>query len=153
MWLLSKCFRFNHRKGDYVNPEKLIKPEETLGKVVKVYEVLEYIVLAELMKKDDYAQNLEQTIIKSLANVGVNKGFLSQRLHSLIESGKIEKIGTDPTHRSRQLLRITQVGADYFKFIASELPAKVTLAKKTYTAFEKYMDQFATMSLKQGGPI
>ncbi|SDP29731.1 hypothetical protein SAMN04487897_1695 [Paenibacillus sp. yr247] len=136
-----------------MNPEKLIKPDERLGNVVKVYEVLEYIVLAELMKKNDYAQNLEQTIIKSLANVGVNKGFLSQRLTSLIESGKVEKIGTDPDHRSRQLLRITEAGIEYFKRIASELPAKVKLAKKTYTAFEAYMDQYATMSLKQGEPI
>lgn len=136
-----------------MNPEKLIKPEETLGNVVKVYEVLEYIVLAELMKKNDYAQNLEQTIIKSLDNVGVNKGFLSQRLTSMIESGKVEKIGTDPFHKSRQLLRITEEGIDYFKRIASELPEKVKLAKRTYAAFEMYMDQYGSLSLKQGRPL
>ena len=133
-----------------MNPKKLSKAQDgMLGNVVKVYEVLEYIVLAELMTvRIDYSQNLEQKIIKILGNVGINKGFLSQRINSLIISGKIEKVGIDPEHRSRQFLRITEDGIVYLKKIMAELPAKVQLAKRTYTAFEAYMDQYGKMTLK-----
>jgi len=133
-----------------VNPKKLIDKEHTLGNVVKVFEILEYIVLAELYTHGpNFQQQLEQRIITILGGVGVNKGFLSQRINSLLSSGKIEDTGIDPNHRSRHILKITPEGVNYLKDIMKDVPQKLKLALSTYTAFEKYMTQYGKMSLKK----
>ncbi|SED08480.1 hypothetical protein [Paenibacillus sp. GP183] len=131
-----------------MNPKKLIAKTDTLGNIVKVQEIIEYIILAELMTKGaTYLQDLEQRIIAYLDGVGANTGYLSQRTTKMIATGKIERIGTDPQHRSRQLLRITPEGIDYLKKVMVDASHRVSLAKKTYSAFETYMDKFNKMPL------
>ncbi|RUS44998.1 PadR family transcriptional regulator [Cohnella sp. AR92] len=132
-----------------MNPKKLVDKDETLGNIVKVSEILEYIVLAELMTHGPtFQQNLEQRIIEVLDRVGVNKGYLSQRTSKLIETGKVEHVGIDPEHRSRHFLSITEDGVDYLKKLMQEVPGKVEIAMRTYNAFETYMKKYAKMPLK-----
>ncbi|RJG15638.1 PadR family transcriptional regulator [Paenibacillus thiaminolyticus] len=123
------------------NIKKNVDMDETLGSLLKVHDVLEYIVLNELQKKSHYLLQLEQIIVKELDGVGVNRGYLSQRITKLIENGHIERAGSDPNHRLIVLLRLTDSGLTYLNMLKMRVPERVKLALRTYNAFDKYIQR------------
>ncbi|WP_426446706.1 PadR family transcriptional regulator [Paenibacillus sp. S-38] len=123
------------------NQDPVVK-EESLGHVVKVQQVIDFMVLSELQKGRRYASEMEQWIIKSLDGVGVNDGYLSARLKKLAENGHVKREWGDD-NRYNRYYEITDSGMVYFRALLSDLPDRVKLAQKVYKLFDSYVGQFA----------
>ena len=127
--------------------ENPIEKQESLGYVVKVQQVIDFIVLSELQDGQLYAKELEQRIILALGgSVGVNDGYLSQRLKTLAEQGHVTR-KWEGDNRYNRFYRITDVGMDYFKGLMRELPDRVKRAQQVYNRFETYIDKYGKMNL------
>ncbi|GKS12870.1 hypothetical protein YDYSY3_38700 [Paenibacillus chitinolyticus] len=114
--------------------------EMTLGHVVKVQHVIDFIVLAELQKGRRYGAQLDQVITQSLNGVGVNDSYLSQRLKKLAEKGHASS-KWDSDNRYNRYYDITESGIEYFKQLQRDLPERVSLAIKVYKLFEKTLQK------------
>ncbi|CAM4041351.1 helix-turn-helix transcriptional regulator [Paenibacillus alkaliterrae] len=127
--------------------ENPIEKQESLGYVVKVQQVIDFIVLSELQDGQLYAKELEQRIILALGgSVGVNDGYLSQRLKTLAEQGHVTR-KWEGDNRYNRFYRISDAGMDYFKGLMRELPDRVKRAQQVYNRFETYMDKYGKMNL------
>ncbi len=128
--------------------EHPIEKTESLGHVVKVQQVIDFIVLSELQNGQMYASELEQRIIQTLGNhVGVNDAYLSQRLKTLAENGHVFR-KWEGDSRYNRYYRITDSGMEYFKGLLRELPDRVKKAQQVYSSFDSYMSKFGKMSTK-----
>ncbi|MFD1130749.1 PadR family transcriptional regulator [Paenibacillus sp. PDC88] len=119
-----------------------VEKEGTLGYVVKVQQVIDFVVLSELQGgKQLYVSELDKKIASVLGGVGVNDSYLSARLRKLAENGHVirEWKGDD---RYNRYYSITDSGHEYFVQMLRDLPERVTMAKKVYSNFEKYMKKF-----------
>lgn len=128
--------------------ENPIEKTESLGHVVKVQQVIDFIVLSELQVGQLYASELEQRIIQALGgNVGVNDAYLSQRLKTLADNGHVFR-KWDGDNRYNRFYRITDSGMEYFKGLLRELPDRVKKAQQVYSQFDTYMSKFGKINLK-----
>ncbi|WP_195575625.1 PadR family transcriptional regulator [Paenibacillus sp. 1001270B_150601_E10] len=112
-----------------------IRKDESLGHVVKVQQVIDFMVLAELQKGRRYGKEIDQVIISSLGGVGVNDSYLSKRLRVLNEKGHTISYW-DSDHRYFRYYEITDLGREYFNQLLKELPDRVQLALKVYQMFD-----------------
>ncbi|WP_169091287.1 PadR family transcriptional regulator [Paenibacillus sp. PL91] len=127
--------------------ENPIEKQESLGYVVKVQQVIDFIVLSELQGGQLYAKELEQRIILALGgSVGVNDGYLSQRLKTLAEQGHVTR-KWEGDNRYNRFYQITDAGMDYFKGLMRELPDRVKRAQQVYNRFETYINKYGKMNL------
>lgn len=127
--------------------ENPIEKQESLGYVVKVQQVIDFIVLSELQGGELYAKELEQRIILALGgSVGVNDGYLSQRLKTLAEQGHVTR-RWEGDNRYNRFYGITDEGMEYFKRLMRELPDRVKRAQQVYNRFETYIDKYGKMNL------
>ncbi|OME70105.1 PadR family transcriptional regulator [Paenibacillus sp. FSL A5-0031] len=127
--------------------ENPIEKQESLGYVVKVQQVIDFIVLSELQSGQLYAKELEERIILALGgSVGVNDGYLSQRLKTLADQGHVTR-KWEGDNRYNRFYRITESGMDYFKSLMRELPDRVKRAQQVYNRFESYIDKYGKMKL------
>lgn len=128
--------------------ESPLEKEESLGYVVKVQQVIDFIVLAELQKNGRlYAREMDQEIIRILDGVGVNDSYLSQRLKKLAESGHVKR-QWDGDNRYNRYYEITDLGVEYFKLLLRDLPDRVKQALRVYTLFDNYIKQYGHVNLK-----
>lgn len=129
--------------------EKKLVKTESLGHVVKVQQVIDFIVLSELQENGrQYASALEQKIIESLGNgVGVNDAYLSTRLKKLAESGHVLR-EWDNDNRYNRFYEITSSGREYFHSLLKELPERVARAQKVYNAFDKFVRKYDHVNLR-----
>lgn len=127
--------------------ENPIEKTESLGHVVKVQQVIDFIVLSDLMKGRRYHSEMEQFIIQTLDGVGVNDAYFSQRLRALAESGHVKR-EWESDNRYNRFYEITDSGVEYFKKLLRELPDRIKLAQRVYSLFDNYMAKFDKMSLK-----
>lgn len=119
------------------NTDKVEK-ESTLGSVVKVQQVIDFMVLAELQKGERYGKQIDQVIIQALDGVGVNDSYLSQRLKKLAEKGHATS-RWENDNRYNRYYEITPSGEEYFQQLLRELPEKVNMAIQVYERFSKIM--------------
>ncbi|MBH5317642.1 helix-turn-helix transcriptional regulator [Paenibacillus sp. GSMTC-2017] len=118
-----------------------LEKEESLGNVVKVQQVIDFFVLSELNSYGRrYQGQLEESIIKSLSNVGVAKGYLTKRLQKLSAEGYVIRQWEDDDRYNRYY-EISDSGLDYFKNMMIDLPTRVKLAQKVYKQFEQYIEK------------
>ncbi|BFH10990.1 hypothetical protein J6TS7_59710 [Paenibacillus dendritiformis] len=122
------------------NQAPIIK-EQTLGHVVKVQQVIDFIVLAELQEGRRYGKQIDQFIIQSLNGVGVNDSYLAQRLKVLAEKGHATSTW-DSDNRYNRYYEITDSGLEYFAQLLKELPERVALAQKVYNQFNKMLKKY-----------
>lgn len=115
-----------------------VEKELTLGHVVKVQQVIDFIVLSELQQGRRYGKQIDQVIIQSLNGVGVNDSYLAQRLKVLAEKGHATSKWEDD-NRYNRYYEITDSGIEYFEQLLSELPERVDLALKVYNLFDKML--------------
>lgn len=128
--------------------ESPLEKEGALGYVVKVQQVIDFIVLAELQKCGRlYASEMDQEIIKILGGIGVNDSYLSQRLKKLAESGHVKRQWEDD-NRYNRYYEITDSGVDYFKLLLRDLPDRVQLALRVYSLFDKYVKKYGHVNVK-----
>ncbi|MFD2614627.1 PadR family transcriptional regulator [Paenibacillus gansuensis] len=128
--------------------ENPIEKTESLGHVVKVQQVIDFIVLSDLMNGGTrYHSEMEQHITKTLGGVGVNDAYFSQRLRALAEGGHVVR-QWDGDNRYNRFYRITDAGEEYFKQLLRDLPERVNLAKKVYGLFDAHLAKYSKMSLK-----
>lgn len=123
-----------------------VTKEETLGNLVKVQQIIDVIVLAELQQGRRYGNELEQIIIQRLGGfstrtVGVNNGYLSTRLTKLAEAGHVYR-AWEGDNRYNRYYTITDQGLLYFEQLIRELPERIELVLSIYTGFQKYLTQF-----------
>ncbi|MFE5321611.1 PadR family transcriptional regulator [Paenibacillus sp. NPDC056579] len=118
-----------------------IEKESSLGHVVKVQQVIDFIVLAELQKGRRYGKQIDQVIIQSLDGVGVNDSYLAQRLKVLAEKGHATSRWEDD-NRYNRYYEITDLGMEYFQQLAKELPERVDLALKVYKLFGSMLKKY-----------
>jgi PadR family transcriptional regulator PadR len=122
--------------------ENPIEKQESLGYVVKVQQVIDFVVLSELQQGRLYAKEIEQRIILALGgSVGVNDGYLSQRLKTLSDQGHVTR-KWESDNRYNRYYQITDHGMHYFKALINELPDRVNRAQQVYNRFEKYMKKY-----------
>ncbi len=122
--------------------ENPIEKQESLGYVVKVQQVIDFVVLSELQQGRLYAKEIEQRIILALGgSVGVNDGYLSQRLKALSDQGHVTR-RWESDNRYNRYYQITDYGMDYFQALVRELPDRVNRAKQVYNRFENYMKRY-----------
>ncbi|WP_336788448.1 PadR family transcriptional regulator [Paenibacillus sp. MMO-177] len=128
--------------------EKPIEKEEALGYVVKVQQVIDFVVLSELQEGRLYQRELDARIIAALGGkVGVNDAYLSQRLKTLAEKGHVTREwSTD--NRYNRYYAITDHGLEYFKELMRELPGRVKRAQEVYNQFETYISKYDLMDLR-----
>ena len=74
--------------------ENPIEKSESLGHVVKVQQVIDFIVLSDLINGQRYHSEMEQFIIQTLGGVGVNDAYFSNRLKALQRPDMSRAIGT-----------------------------------------------------------
>lgn len=115
-----------------------VEKELTLGSVVKVQQVIDFIVLSELQQGRRYGKQIDQVIIEGLDGVGVNDSYLSQRLRILNEQGHVVS-QWDSDHRYNRYYEITESGLVYFGQLLKELPDRVQVAQKVYRLFERML--------------
>lgn len=127
--------------------EHPIEKTDSLGYVVKVQQVIDFIVLSELQHGRRYASEMEQFIITTLEGVGVNDAYLSQRLKTLAEHGHVIR-EWDGDNRYNRFYEITESGYVYFQQLLRELPERVRLALKVYNLFDKYIEKFDHVRLR-----
>jgi DNA-binding PadR family transcriptional regulator len=119
-----------------------------LGAVVKVQQVIDFIVLSHLLEKGRlYHSQMEQFIVDTLQGVGANDAYFSQRLKVLAETGHVNR-HWDGDNRYNRFYDITDKGEVYLKQLLGELPDRVKLAQRVYTLFDKYISKFGKMNLK-----
>ncbi|WP_039832818.1 PadR family transcriptional regulator [Paenibacillus sonchi] len=107
----------------------------SLGHVVKVQQVIDFMVLAELQKGRRYGKQMDQAIIHALDGVGVNDGYLSTRLRKLSSLGHVSDYW-DSDQRYFRYYEITESGLEYFQQLLRDLPERVDLALKVYLKFQ-----------------
>lgn len=117
------------------NVEPKVHKEESLGHVVKVQQVIDYMVLAELQRGRRYGKQLDQLITQSLDGVGVNDSYLAQRLKKLAAKGHATSRWEDD-NRYNRYYEITPSGIEYFNQLQRDLPERVALAMKVYKLFD-----------------
>ncbi|MDP5276146.1 PadR family transcriptional regulator [Chengkuizengella axinellae] len=125
-----------------MNPKKEREPKkDTLGNIIKIQPMLDFIILAELQKSSQNLVNLSEQIVKIFDGFGVNTGYLSQRITKLVEGGHIEK---KPDRKNRLIVHliITEDGKVYFKKLSDELPDSISKALFIYSTFQKYLTDF-----------
>ncbi|WP_059040604.1 PadR family transcriptional regulator [Paenibacillus rubinfantis] len=125
-----------------------VEKEGTLGYVIKVQQVIDFVVLSELQEgKQLYVSELDKKIADILGGIGVNDSYLSARLRKLAENGHVirEWKGDD---RYNRYYSITESGREYFMQMLRDLPERVKLAHKVYSNFEKYMGRYGKVNLK-----
>ncbi|MGU3473216.1 PadR family transcriptional regulator [Paenibacillus sp. D51F] len=127
--------------------ENPIEKTESLGHVVKVQQVIDFIVLSDLMNGRRYHSEMEQFITQTLDGVGVNDAYFSQRLRALAESGHVNR-QWEGDNRYNRFYEITESGVEYCKLLLRDLPARVKMAQRVYTLFDNYMAKFGKMNLK-----
>lgn len=128
--------------------ENPIKKTDSLGHVVKVQQVIDFIVLSNLIQGERrYHSEMEQFITQTLDGVGVNDAYFSQRLRALAESGHVLR-EWEGDNRYNRYYEITESGVEYFKGLLRDLPVRVKLAKKVYTLFDNYLAKYDKISLK-----
>jgi PadR family transcriptional regulator, regulatory protein PadR len=128
--------------------ENPTEKKHALGYVVKVQQVIDFIVLSYLLENGRcYHSQMEQFITETLNGVGVNDAYFSQRLKALAESGHVNR-RWDGDNRYNRFYDITDLGQEYLKGLLRELPDRVKLAQKVYTLFDNYMSKFGKMNLK-----
>ncbi len=128
--------------------EDPIQKEESLGNVVKVQQVIDFIVLSKLMEeKRLYHSKMKRFIIDTLDGVGVNEAYFSKRLQTLAEKGHVIREWEDE-NRYNRFYEITDSGVDYFKRLLQELPDRVKMAQRVYELFDQYLGKFGKMNLK-----
>ncbi|MBJ6360112.1 PadR family transcriptional regulator [Paenibacillus sp. GCM10012307] len=112
-----------------------IEKESSLGHVVKVQHVIDFLVLAELQNGRRYGKQLDRVITTALQGVGVNDSYLAQRLKKLAEKGHAAS-QWDDDNRYNRFYEITDSGLEYFRQLQRDLPERVALALKVYKLFE-----------------
>lgn len=119
-----------------------IEKEGTLGYVIKVQQVIDFVVLSELQDgKQLYVSELDKKIAAVLGGIGVNDSYLSARLRKLAENGHvIREWGSDD--RYNRYYSITDSGNEYLMQMLRDLPERVRLARKVYSNFEKYIARY-----------
>jgi DNA-binding PadR family transcriptional regulator len=119
-----------------------IEKEGTLGYVIKVQQVIDFVVLSELQDgKQLYVSELDKKIAAILGGIGVNDSYLSARLRKLAENGHVIRVwGGDD--RYNRYYSITDSGNEYLMQMLRELPERVRLARKVYSNFEKYIARY-----------
>ncbi|WP_128893890.1 PadR family transcriptional regulator [Longirhabdus pacifica] len=118
-----------------------VEKESTLGHLIKVQQVIDFVVLSELKSgKQFYVSELDQKIAEALGGVGVNDSYLSARLKKLYENGHVvrEWKGDDRYNRYYQ---ITEDGQAYLNMMLDDIAERAKLAQKVYSNFEKYINQ------------
>ncbi|MEF3304282.1 PadR family transcriptional regulator [Paenibacillus sp. GYB003] len=130
-----------------ISSEEVVRKEETLGQVVKVQQVIDFFVLSELQHGRRYQSELEQSIVKTLENVGVSKAYLSRRLQKMAAEGHVIRNWPDD-ERYNRYYEISESGMNYFKNMLRDLPPRVKMAQQVYKLFEDYIWQYSKMSLK-----
>ncbi|MDH6674983.1 PadR family transcriptional regulator PadR [Paenibacillus sp. LBL] len=123
------------------NTDHKIEKESSLGHVVKVQHVIDFIVLAELQNGRRYGKQLDQTITQTLHGVGVNDSYLAQRLKKLAEKGHATS-QWDDDNRYNRYYEITESGIEYFDQLKRDLPERVSLALKVYKLFENTVKKY-----------
>jgi PadR family transcriptional regulator PadR len=119
-----------------------------LGAVVKVQQVIDFIVLSHLLEEGRlYHSQMEQFITDTLHGVGANDAYFSQRLKVLAENGNVNR-QWDGDNRYNRYYNITEKGEIYFKQLLRELPERVKLAQSVYNLFDKYISKFGNINLK-----
>ena len=130
-----------------IHSDEVVRKEESLGQVVKVQQVIDFFVLSELQDGRRYQSELEQSIVKTLENVGVSKAYLSRRLQKMTEEGHVIRHWPDD-ERYNRYYEISESGLNYFKNMLRDLPSRVKLAQQVYKLFEDYISQYSNMNLK-----
>lgn len=115
--------------------------ETTLGYVVKVQQVIDFIVLAELQKGKRYGKQMDEAITQQLGGVGVNDAYLSTRLRKLSSLGHVIDYW-DSDLRYFRFYEITDSGLEYFNQLLKDLPERVDLAQKVYSRFQSIMETY-----------
>lgn len=118
-----------------------IEKQSTLGHVVKVQQVIDFIVLAELQTGRRFGKQLDQVITTTLRGVGVNDSYLAQRLKTLAEKGHLSS-EWESDNRFHRFYEITPSGLEYFQQLQRELPERVDLALRVYKIFEATLKKF-----------
>lgn len=119
-----------------------IEKEMSLGHIVRVQQVIDFIVLAELQKGRRYGKQIYQVIIEELGGVGVNDSYLAQRLKNLAEKGHAIS-WWESDNRYNRYYEITDSGIEYFNQLVRDLPERVELALSVYKAFDKLIKKHA----------
>lgn len=128
--------------------EHPIEKQETLGSVVKVQQVIDFVVLSELQHGQLYGKEIEQRILQALGgSVGVNDGYLSQRLKNLTDQGHVARYW-EGDNRYNRYYRLTDSGLLYFRSLMRELPDRVKRAQQVYDRFTTYISQYGGMDLR-----
>lgn len=118
-----------------------VEKEQSLGHIVKVQQVIDFIVLAELQKGRRYGKQIDQVIIQTLSGVGVNDSYLAKRMKVLAEKGHATSQWEDD-NRYNRYYEITDSGIEYFNQLLRDLPERVNLALKVYGLFDKAIKQY-----------
>ncbi|SFJ54385.1 DNA-binding transcriptional regulator, PadR family [Paenibacillus sp. UNC496MF] len=124
-----------------------IEKTESFGQVLKVQQVIDFMVLSDLLNGQRYHSEMEQFITQTFEGVGVNDAYFSSRLKALAESGHVTR-HWDGDNRYNRYYQITDSGVTYFKLMLRELPDRVKRAKRVYDRFETYIQKFGSMHLK-----
>ena len=119
--------------------DKMVKTN-SLGHIVKVQQVMDFMVLTELRHGRRYGKQLDLMITKSLGGVGVNDSYLAQRLKVLAEKGHV-KSQWESDNRFNRFYEITDSGNEYLEQLKRDLPERVEIALKVYKRFEAFMNQ------------
>ncbi|NHN33169.1 helix-turn-helix transcriptional regulator [Paenibacillus agricola] len=121
------------------NPEEKL---ETLGSVVKVQQVIDFMVLGVLQQQGkQYNNQMEQFILRKLEGTGVNNAYLTTRLQFLFDNGHVNR-WWDTDKRFNRYYSITDSGITYFLQMQHELPGRVEKALKVYHQFDAYIREF-----------
>jgi PadR family transcriptional regulator PadR len=124
-----------------------IEKEHALGYVLKVQQVIDFIVLSELHEGRRYHKELEKAIITNLDRVGVNDAYFSQRLKKLTDMGHLSRVWKDD-NRYNRYYDITDAGRVYFNEMLRDLPVRVERALKVYTLFGDLIAKYDHVNLK-----
>ena len=118
-----------------------IEKEQSLGQLVKVQQVIDFIVLAELQKGPRYGKQIDQVIIQTLSGVGVNDSYLAKRMKVLAEKGHATSHWEDD-NRYNRYYEITDSGIEYFNQLLRDLPERVNMALNVYRLFDKTLKRY-----------
>ncbi|MFX3637344.1 MAG: PadR family transcriptional regulator [Candidatus Pristimantibacillus sp.] len=118
-----------------------VDKEITLGHVVKVQQVIDFMVLSELQEGRKYGKQIDQMIIQTFQGVGVNDSYLAARLKKLAEQGHTSS-KWENDNRYNRFYEITDSGMEYFEQLLRELPERVDLALKVYKLFDKTIKKY-----------
>ncbi|NHN30453.1 MarR family winged helix-turn-helix transcriptional regulator [Paenibacillus agricola] len=121
---------------------EVVGKDETLGNVVKVQQVIDFMVLGVIQQKgEQYNNQLEQFVVSKLGGIGVNKAYLTTRLAKMYELGYVNR-RWEGDNRFNRFYTITEDGIAYFVRLRRELPERVEMAQKVYGLFGSYIEEF-----------